>query len=91
MDMEEAGRIMNSPRRQRLMGRLKDNPRTPSRLTDELDYAHISSVSAVLSDLREAGLVELLVPEETRKGRVYGLTERGEKVLEFAQLEDDGA
>jgi len=40
----------------------------------------VSHVSRALGSLREKDLVELLVPEERRKGRVYGITSAGEEV-----------
>jgi len=41
-----------------------------------------------LQQLREKELVELPVPESRRKGRVYGITDRGESVYE--QLRSHG-
>jgi DNA-binding MarR family transcriptional regulator len=42
----------------------------------------ISHVSTTLKGLREAGLAELLVDESTRKGKLHGITEEGEAVIE---------
>ena len=39
-------------------------------------------------DLRERSLVELLVSEDRKKGRVYGLTERGSAVWDTIEAEN---
>ncbi|AHG04031.1 hypothetical protein HALDL1_10795 [Halobacterium sp. DL1] len=51
----------------------------------ELSVTH---VSRALKSLRERDLVELLVPEERRKGRVYGITEQGQEAWELIQAKD---
>jgi len=42
-------------------------------------------VSDALEQLRDEGLVELLVPESRSKGRLYGLTDRGIEAVQFMQ------
>lgn len=58
---------------------LLEQPNTPSNLSDETgeDVGHISRA---LGELRNEELVELLVSEDRRKGRIYGLTEKGEEI-----------
>lgn len=56
---------------------IRDGPATPSQLAAELGH-DISHVSRALSSLREHGLAELKVPEDTRKGRFYDVTSAGE-------------
>jgi len=70
--------------RQRVSRALTDGPATPSQLEAEtgIDMSH---VSRALSNLRDVGAVELAVPEETQKGRLYRLTERGETALEVVR------
>jgi DNA-binding MarR family transcriptional regulator len=54
--------------------------RTSSIATDT--GINLSHVSRALQQLREKELVELLVSESRRKGRVYGITDPGESVYE---------
>lgn len=80
-DWEAVGYCLGSVNRRRLLKALADGPAMPSELRDDLGLVG-SSVSNQLGNLREHGLVQLLVPEETRKGRIYGLTEKGRQVHE---------
>jgi DNA-binding MarR family transcriptional regulator len=66
---------------------LADGPATPSDIEKrtETDIAHISRA---LGELRERGLVELLVSEDTQKGRFYGLTDEGREVADIVQERD---
>lgn len=65
------------------------NQATPSQLSTETDIAQ-PNVSRALSELKEKGVVELLVPEETKRGRYYGLTDMGETVFErIREVEDE--
>lgn len=69
-----------------MLTRLAESPATPSQIaTDE--SIGIASVSNALSSLRDRGLVELLVPEDRRKGRIYGITEQGETLWGEIQRE----
>ncbi|MBX0297453.1 winged helix-turn-helix domain-containing protein [Haloarcula nitratireducens] len=61
--------------------RLAKGPATPSLIAEETDRS-IAHISRALNELREADLATLLVSEDRRKGRVYGLTETGEDVWE---------
>lgn len=67
---------------------LAEQPQTPSEITDAsgIEIAH---VSRTLSDLRDRGIAELLVSEDTRKGRIYGLTDAGSCILETVQERAD--
>lgn len=70
------GFIVRSRYRQTVVDRLDESPAQPSTIADE-SGVDIAQVSRALGELRDRNLVELLVSEETRKGRVYGLTDRG--------------
>lgn len=78
-DWDEIGFIISSKYRVAVMRRLVESPATPSKIAEDEDIS-IASVSHALSQLRERSLVELLVDEDRRKGRVYGITERGEQL-----------
>ncbi|KTG07601.1 winged helix-turn-helix domain-containing protein [Haloferax profundi] len=58
----------------------------PSRIATETDLAQ-PHVSRALSELRDQGIVELLVPESQQKGRLYGLTDLGELAYERVALD----
>jgi DNA-binding transcriptional ArsR family regulator len=72
--------ILNSTHRHAVLhAMVEDGPLTP---TDAADHTSIDSthVSRAISSLRDYGLVELLVPEDVKKGRLYGATDYGEDV-----------
>lgn len=78
-DWDVIGYVISSDHRVVVLGRLAEGPATPTRIAEDVDLS-VSHVSRALGSLREKELVELLVPEERRKGRVYGITSRGEEV-----------
>lgn len=79
------GFVISSQYRLAIVRNLSEGPATPSRIAEEEDY-QISHISNALTALRDRSLVELLVPEERKKGRIYRLTESGERVWE--QIDD---
>lgn len=76
---DDIGFIISSQYRVAVLRRLAQGPSTPSQIASESGLA-ISHISRALSRLRERTMVELLVSEDQKKGRVYGITEHGEKV-----------
>lgn len=89
-DYDTASFIISSKYRVQTVKSLhEDGPATPSILADrnEADIAH---VSRSLQELREKGIVQLLVSEERKKGRVYGLMDDQESVLEKVEQLDGG-
>jgi DNA-binding MarR family transcriptional regulator len=78
--------VIRSQYRVAVLERLVEGPATPSRIATDTDIA-IAHVSRALSGLREREMVELLVSENQKKGRVYGITDRGEKVWHRLQRE----
>lgn len=83
-DWERAGDVIASQYRTAVLKRLAGSPAIPSKIAAQTGV-DISHVSRALSQLREDDLVELLVAEERRKGRVYGITEEGADVWNVAQ------
>lgn len=78
----EIGHVSASKYRRKIIKQLAaDGPQTPSQLSDEIGEG-MPHVSRALSELRERELVELLVPEETQKGRYYGVTDLGRSIGE---------
>lgn len=67
-----------------IMEMLAEQPNTPSKMAERtgIEIAHISRT---LTQLREKDLVELMVEEERKKGRLYKLSEKGDGVWENAE------
>lgn len=87
VDWDVVGYVISSEHRTAVLGALLDGPSTPTQLADDLDLS-VTHVSRALRSLRDRGLVELLVPEDRRKGRLYGLTSDGRDVWNV--IERDG-
>lgn len=86
-DWDEIGFVISSRYRILALKRLAAGPATPSQIaTDE--SVGIAHVSRALQDLRDRGLVNLLVSEDRKKGRVYGLTEEGRTIWETIDTEN---
>lgn len=75
-DWDDISFVISSGYRVAVMERLTSGPATPSQIATDTGYA-IAHVSRALQGLREQCLVELLVSEDRKKGRVYGVTEPG--------------
>lgn len=69
------------------LDRLAEGPATPSQIASDADVG-IAHVSRALQELKERSLVTLLVSEDRKKGRVYGLTETGQEVWETVEAEN---
>lgn len=80
-DWDNVSFVISSKYRKIVIRRLGDQEATPSTIAEEDDIS-ISNVSQALQELREKNLVELLVPEERKKGRLYGMTEKGAEISE---------
>jgi len=87
VDWDDVSYVISSQYRVAGIERLSKGPTTPSRIAADSDKG-IAHISRALQALRERELVELLVSEDRRKGRVYGITEQGEQVWEEIQSEE---
>ena len=76
------GYVISSKYRRIALKQLGENPKTPKDVAEDAGFDEMTHVSRGISELRDEGLAELLVSEDTRKGRFYGLTDDGEEVLE---------
>ncbi|MFC6976839.1 winged helix-turn-helix domain-containing protein [Halomicroarcula sp. GCM10025709] len=76
---DEVSFVISSRYRVETIRRLSEGPATPSLIADDMDLS-IAHVSRALQELREAELVHLLVSEDRKKGRVYGVTDKGVEV-----------
>ena len=80
IDWEKYGYVKSSNYRQNILIELEKFPQTPTDLRNKTDF-HRSHISSVLQDLAGEDLVECLNPD-AKKGRVYGLTDEGEEIVE---------
>ncbi|WP_081814430.1 winged helix-turn-helix domain-containing protein [Haloferax mediterranei] len=71
------GFVISSRYRISVLNRLSEGPATPTQIASDSESA-VAHVSRALQELRDRSLVELLVPEQRRKGRVYGITDDAE-------------
>lgn len=55
------------------------HPEIPSVLSEDTDFDQ-PHISRALGELQDKDIVELLVDEDTKKGRLYRLTEKGGNV-----------
>lgn len=67
---------------------LASQPMMPSEISSETgtDIAH---VSRALTEMREKDITNLLVSEDTKRGRIYNLTAEGEKIASYLGVETD--
>lgn len=79
--------VISSQYRVAVLERLATGPATPSQIAADTDHA-ITHVSRALQGLRDRSLVDLLVSEDRKKGRVYGITEDGELVWKKMETEN---
>jgi DNA-binding MarR family transcriptional regulator len=78
-EWDDASFVISSTYREDVLTRLAASPATPSQIAADRNMA-IAHVSRAVGELRERSLVELLVPEERRKGWIYGLTDRSSDI-----------
>lgn len=87
VDWDDISFVISSRYRVASLRRLADGPATPSQIAADEDVG-IAHVSRALQALRDRELVELLVSDHRKKGRVYGLTDAGEAT--WKTIEDEG-
>jgi len=86
-EWDEIGFVISSRYRVEVLRRLSEGPATPTQIATD-SGAGIAHISRALSSLRERDLVELLVSEDRKKGRVYGITDPGEEIWQQIQAEN---
>jgi DNA-binding MarR family transcriptional regulator len=87
INWDEIGFVISSKYRIVALRRLAVGPATPSQIASDGSVG-IAHISRALQDLRDRELVDLLVSDERKKGRVYGLTERGREIWETIDAEN---
>jgi DNA-binding MarR family transcriptional regulator len=86
-DWDDISYVISSRYRIIALKRLAEGPATPSQIATDADVG-IAHVSRALQGLRDHTLVDLLVSDDRKKGRVYGLTEEGREVWETIEAEN---
>jgi DNA-binding MarR family transcriptional regulator len=86
-EWDDVSYVISSRYRIATLRRLADGPATPSRIADDTGLS-VAHVSRALQELRDRTLVELLVSEDRKKGRVYGITDRGNQVWKTIETEN---
>lgn len=90
--VDDASFVLRSTNRTAVLRRLSEGAAIPSQIREATGQAY-SRISEAVHALRDRDLIELLVDEETKRGRVYAITSRGRDVLEFMHenkmLDDD--
>lgn len=84
---DDVSYVISSRYRVETLRRLAEGPATPSHIATEVGMS-VAHVSRALQELREHDLVALLVSEERKKGRVYGVTDTGDAVWKMIDAED---
>ncbi|MBX0294068.1 winged helix-turn-helix domain-containing protein [Haloarcula nitratireducens] len=84
---DDVSYVISSRYRVETLKRLAEGPATPSLIADETGLS-IAHVSRALQELKEGDLVTLLVSEDRRKGRVYGITDSGQEVWNTIEAEN---
>ncbi|MCX2819907.1 MAG: DNA-binding MarR family transcriptional regulator [Methanobacteriota archaeon] len=79
---EDASFVVRSRHRVRVLNVLSERNAIPAGIKNETGQEY-SRITEALSSLEERGLVRLLVDEDTKRGRLYGVTDRGEDVYEY--------
>lgn len=87
VDWDDVSFVISSRYRIDVMRQLSSGPSTPSQIATDADVG-IAHISRALQRLRERSLVDLLVSDDRKKGRVYGLTDRGRNVWETIEAEN---
>ena len=77
--LKEVGYVQVSTYRTKVMKSLDGEVKIPSKIAKDTDILQ-NHMSATLKQLKEHELVECINPE-VRKGRLYRLTDKGEKII----------
>lgn len=78
----DAAWVVVSPHRLKVLRRLRKGNAIPAQIREDTGQEY-SRISEAANSLRERGLIELVVPDDTKRGRLYSLTESGEEAWEY--------
>jgi DNA-binding MarR family transcriptional regulator len=79
---DDASFVVRSPHRTTVLQRLGEGAAIPSQIKSDTDMEY-SRITEASNSLRDRGLIELLVDDDTKRGRLYSITDRGQDVLDF--------
>lgn len=90
VDWDVYSNLASSDIRRQVTEAIHDGHATPKEIHEAtgIRWTHISRA---LNELREEDIVDLLVPEGTKKGRRHGVTDTGRDALELLQERDHDA
>lgn len=86
-EWDEIGFVISSRYRVAVLKQLAASPATPSKIATESQLS-IAHVSRALGELRDHSIVTLLVSEDRKKGRVYGITDKGDEIWEKIEVKN---
>jgi DNA-binding MarR family transcriptional regulator len=86
-DWGVVGYVVSSKYRVVVLERLSESSAPPSTIASDADCS-VSHISRALQELRSRGLVDLLVPESRKKGRIYGITDEGREIWNTIESEN---
>ena len=87
INWDDISYVISSRYRIAVLKRLSAGPATPSQIASDSSIA-IAHISRALRGLQDKDLVTLLVSEDRKKGRVYGITDKGETVWQKIEGEN---
>ncbi len=76
--------IKQSPNRTKVLKSIDDDSLRPVEISYKTNI-HINNVSRSLKQMKEKNIVHLLNPE-SKKGRLYKLTDTGKEILEYIKI-----
>ena len=79
---EDASFIARSPNRTKVTRRLIKGNAMPTQIRADTGQEY-SRITEATNSLRDRDLAELVVDEDTKRGRLYAITERGEAAWEY--------
>ena len=79
---EDASFVVRSPHRTTVLQRLAEGNAIPSMIKDDTDLEY-SRITEAVNKLAERGLIDLLVEENTKRGRLYSITDQGDDVVVY--------
>lgn len=86
-EWDEVGYVISSQYRVTVLEHIAEGPVTPSKIASDSQLS-IAHISRALGELRDHSLVTLLVSEDRKKGRVYGVTDKGEEIWEVIEVKN---
>jgi len=83
MSWDEFGFVSASKYRKKIVKTLNKGPKTPKQIADDINL-RMTHVSRALKELTQTGIAICLTPKRN-KGKIYGLTEKGQKIFSLFQ------